>query len=138
MQTKRVAVIAIAKLIPGAWHLKTTTHWDSGVKVYERSHWCWHPHQAVNIDPATQLSNGTKIQDLNDLKRYLLTEKESDFRRAVVKKVMSYGLGRYLEFADRPAIDSVCENLQETRRQVPGFDRTDCAVRAFFQQMKPR
>ena len=71
------------------------------------------PHQAVNIDPATQLSNGTKIQDLNDLKRYLLTEKESDFRRAVVKKVMSYGLGRYLEFADRPAIDSVCENLKK-------------------------
>ncbi|MCP4945775.1 MAG: DUF1592 domain-containing protein [Planctomycetaceae bacterium] len=71
------------------------------------------PHQAVNIDPATRLSNGTKIEDLNDLKRYLLTEKESEFRRAVVNKVMSYGLGRYLEFADRPAIDSVCEKLQK-------------------------
>ena len=71
------------------------------------------PHQAVNIDPATRLSNGTKIEDLNDLKRYLLTEKESEFRRAVVNKVMSYGLGRYLEFADRPAIDSVCEKMQK-------------------------
>ena len=72
------------------------------------------PHQNVNIDPSTQLSNGTNISNLNDLKHYLLTEKETQFRRAVVRKTMSYGLGRYLEFADRPAVDSICETMQES------------------------
>ncbi len=71
------------------------------------------PHQAVTIDPSTQLSNGIKIGNLNNLKHYLLTEKESEFRRTVVRKVMSYGLGRYLEFADRAAVDSICETLQK-------------------------
>ena len=71
------------------------------------------PHQNVNIDPSTRLSNGTTIENLDDLKQYLLTEKQSQFRRAVVRKVMSYGLGRYLEFADRPAVASICETLQK-------------------------
>ncbi|MGB0596103.1 MAG: DUF1592 domain-containing protein [Rubripirellula sp.] len=72
------------------------------------------PHQKVNIDPSTRLRNGTSIENLNDLQNYLLNQKQSQFRQAVVRKVMSYSLGRYLEFADRPAIDSVCETLEES------------------------
>ena len=72
------------------------------------------PHQNVNIDASTRLSNGTNISNLNDLKHYLLTEKETEFRRAVVRKAMSYGLGRYLEFADRPAVNSICETMRES------------------------
>lgn len=69
-------------------------------------------HQAVNIDSSTQLKNGKRIQDLNDLKNYILTEKKPQFRRAVVRKVMAYSLGRYLEFSDRSTIDSICETVE--------------------------
>lgn len=72
------------------------------------------PHQNVNIDPSTRLSNGTNIRNLDDLKRYLLSKRESQFRRAVVRKVMSYGLGRYLEFADRSAVDSICKQVERS------------------------
>lgn len=71
------------------------------------------PHQKVNIDPATQLKNGRTIQNLNDLKSYILTDKRQEFRRAVVQKVMAYGLGRYLEFSDRAAVDSICQAVEE-------------------------
>lgn len=69
------------------------------------------PHQEVEIDPRTQLTNGKSIDNLDSLKQYLLTEKKEPFRRAVVSKVMSYALGRYVEFSDRKDIDLVCENL---------------------------
>lgn len=69
-------------------------------------------HQAVNIDPSTQLKNGKQIQNLDDLKSYILTEKKSQFRRAVVRKVMAYSFGRYLEFSDRSAVDSICETVE--------------------------
>lgn len=69
-------------------------------------------HQAVNIDPSTQLKNGKQLQNLDDLKDYILTEKKSQFRRAVVRKVMAYSLGRYLEFSDRSAVDSICESVE--------------------------
>lgn len=71
------------------------------------------PHQHVAIDPSTQLKNGDSIKDLDDLKAYILTEKKSQFRRAIVRKVMSYSLGRYLEFSDRSAVDSICEAVEK-------------------------
>ena len=70
-------------------------------------------HQLVNIDPSTQLRNGREIEDLDDLKQYILTEKKSQFERAVVNKVMAYSLGRYLDFSDRSAVDSICEVLEK-------------------------
>ncbi|MFT5469044.1 MAG: hypothetical protein ACI8UO_004158 [Verrucomicrobiales bacterium] len=51
--------------------------------------------------------------DLDDLKSYILTEKEPQFRRAIVQKVLAYSLGRYLEFADRAAVDSICEAVED-------------------------
>ena len=71
------------------------------------------PHQNVTIDPSTELKNGRKIKNLDDLKIYILTEKKPQFRRAIVRKVLSYSLGRYLEFSDRSAVDSICENLEQ-------------------------
>ena len=70
-------------------------------------------HQSVSIDPSTQLRNGKKIQHLDDLKNYILTDKKPQFRRAVVRKVMAYSLGRYLEFSDRSTVDSICESLAD-------------------------
>lgn len=70
-------------------------------------------HQAVHIDPSTELKDGTKIANLDDLKRYLLTDKKAQFRKAMVSKVMAYGLGRYLDFSDRPAVESICDILEK-------------------------
>lgn len=70
-------------------------------------------HQIVHIDPSTELKNGKKIADLEELKRYLLTEKKAQFREALVRKVMAYGLGRYLDFSDRAAVMSICSTLED-------------------------
>ena len=69
-------------------------------------------HQVVHIDPTTELQNGKKISDLDDLKHYLLTDKKEQFREALVRKVMGYGLGRYLDFSDRDAVASICNTLK--------------------------
>jgi hypothetical protein len=71
------------------------------------------PHQNVRINPSTKLKNGTAIQSLDDLKDYILSDKKPQFRKAVVRKVMAYGLGRYLEFSDRSAIDSICKTVDK-------------------------
>lgn len=71
------------------------------------------PHQNVLIEPSTQLKNGKSIRNLDDLKSYILTEKKPQFRKAIVRKVMAYGLGRYLEFSDRSTVDSICKSVQE-------------------------
>lgn len=73
------------------------------------------PHQNVTVDPKTELKNGKTIQNLEDLKQYILTEKRDQFRRAVVRKVMAYSLGRYLQFSDRSAVDSICETVEKEK-----------------------
>jgi hypothetical protein len=70
-------------------------------------------HQNVNIDSSTRLKNGKTIRHLEDLKNYILTDKKPQFRKAVVRKVMSYGLGRYLELTDRPAVDAICKAVEK-------------------------
>ena len=70
------------------------------------------PHQRVHVDASTQLKNGKQIKNLDDLKHYMLTDKRGQFRRAVVRKVMAYSLGRYLEFSDRAAVDTICESVE--------------------------
>ena len=71
------------------------------------------PHQQVEIDPVTQLGNGVKFNGLDDLKTYILNERKTQFRRAIARKVLSYALGRYLEFTDRGAVDSICEAMKK-------------------------
>ena len=71
------------------------------------------PHQSVEIDPRTELPNGKNVDDLDALKAYLLNEKKGQFRRAMVRKVMAYALGRYLEFADRSDEDRICDSVRD-------------------------
>ena len=69
-------------------------------------------HQLVTIDPSTQLKNGRQIRHLDDLKQYILTDKKAEFRRALVRKVMGFALGRHLEFSDRASVDAICKTVE--------------------------
>jgi hypothetical protein len=60
-----------------------------------------------DVDPQTTLADGTRIPDLNALKRYLLETKKDQFTETVVRKVMAYALGRYLDFTDTDSVKAI-------------------------------
>lgn len=64
-------------------------------------------HKNVHSDPTTQLKNGRKIQNLDDLKNYILGEKREQFTKAVINKTLAYALGRYIEFSDQETINKI-------------------------------
>ena len=70
-------------------------------------------HKNVHSDPTTQLKNGRKIENLDDLKNYILVEKKDQFTKAVINKVLSYGLGRYIEFTDQETINKILANVKK-------------------------
>ena len=70
-------------------------------------------HKNVHSDPTTQLKNGRKIQNLDDLKSYILTEKRDQFTKAVVNKVLAYALGRYIEFTDQETINKILAQVKK-------------------------
>jgi len=59
-----------------------------------------------NIDASGTLPDGRKINGMGDLKKALLADKEN-FARHVTEKMLTYALGRGLEYYDKRAIDRI-------------------------------
>lgn len=60
-----------------------------------------------SVDPQTTLADGTDIPNLDALKAYLLEHKRDQFSETVVRKVMGYALGRYLDFTDTETVNAL-------------------------------
>ena len=67
----------------------------------------------TSVDAASVLPNGAEIADFNELKRYLIEERDEWFARAVVKRLTAYALGRSLDLGDRAGVESLTEKFVE-------------------------
>lgn len=65
------------------------------------------------IDPSGELPGGRKFQGPQELKKILLEKKEL-FARCVVEKMLTYALGRGLDYYDKPAVDQVTAALAKS------------------------
>ncbi len=61
------------------------------------------------VDPAGQLADGTRVDGPIALRRAMMRQPEM-FVRTVADKLMTYGLGRGLEYSDRPLVRTVARN----------------------------
>ena len=64
------------------------------------------------IDAASTLPDGTKIDGVEEMKRYILEERHEQFGRSLVEHLMAYGLGRDIKFADQAEVNDIIENIQ--------------------------
>lgn len=64
------------------------------------------------IDSLTELPSGTKISGLKDLREELVRSNSDYFRRALIRKMMAYALGRTLTPNDTAAADAVLPRLR--------------------------
>ncbi len=59
------------------------------------------------VDATSELFNRQTLAGIDGLKRYLLTDRQDQFARAMVHKLTAYSLGRPLTFGDRADIDNL-------------------------------
>ena len=59
------------------------------------------------VDATSELFNRQTLAGMDGLKRYLLTDRQDQFARAMVHKLTAYGLGRPLTFGDRAEIENM-------------------------------
>jgi mono/diheme cytochrome c family protein len=64
------------------------------------------------IDSTGELPNGQKFQGPNELKAILKGKKEL-FSRCLTEKMLTYAIGRGVEFYDKPAIDGILAALEK-------------------------
>ena len=65
------------------------------------------------VDATSQLFNKQTLDGMEGLKRYLLTDRQDQFARAMVHKMTAYALGRPLSFADRAEIDNLTSQFRK-------------------------
>jgi hypothetical protein len=65
------------------------------------------------IDPAGELATGEKFNGVRDLKQALIDKHRMEFYRTITEKLMTYVLGRGVEYYDTPTVDAIVERLDK-------------------------
>ena len=64
------------------------------------------------VEASTVTSNGTKISDIQEYKKYLMKNKHM-FAKCITEKFLSYATGREMTYLERGEIDKIAKKLQK-------------------------
>jgi hypothetical protein len=64
------------------------------------------------IDASGTLLTGEEFKEIRDLKTILIENHRSDFYRCLAEKLLTYSLGRGLEYYDEHTLDQIVEQLE--------------------------
>jgi hypothetical protein len=64
------------------------------------------------IETPGELMTGESFADIRELKRILATNHRADFHRCLTEKLLTYALGRGLEYYDIESIDQIVDRLE--------------------------
>ena len=72
----------------------------------------------MEVDASAKLPDGHKIQGIGGLKSYLREHRRKQFARAFVSKVLTYALGRSLEFSDETLVSNLTNQFLKNNLRV--------------------
>lgn len=64
------------------------------------------------IDTSGELVDGRKFHGVDELRKVLVEDHRSDFHRSVASKLLTYALGRGLDWYDKPALDRIVADTE--------------------------
>ncbi len=73
------------------------------------------------IAPAGKLITGETFNDVRELKHLLVTKRKSDFYRCFTEKLLTYALGRGLEYYDVETVDQIVDRLHKEEGRFSGL-----------------
>lgn len=71
-----------------------------------------------SIDASGQLASGERFSDVRTLKQLLAGPRRADFYRCMAEKLLTYALGRGLEFYDVETVDAIADRLERERGRI--------------------
>jgi hypothetical protein len=69
---------------------------------------------SLPIDATGTLSTGESFQNIAELKHILVTNHRQEFYRTLTEKLLTYAVGRGMEYYDVPTIDKIVDRLDQT------------------------
>jgi hypothetical protein len=89
------------------------------------------------IDASGTLLTGEEFDGIRQLKRILAEEHRLDFYRCLTEKLLTYSLGRGLEYYDEHAVDQVVEQLEQEKGKFSVLVRGIIESAPFQRQRRP-
>lgn len=65
----------------------------------------------IKVDASGELPSGERFENSAEF-RLLISERSDEFTRCLAEKLLTYALGRELEYGDREVIDAMVTNLE--------------------------
>jgi len=69
----------------------------------------WLP-DADKLDTSGQLITGEPFADINELSQRIATDRRTDFLRCLTEKMLTFAIGRGIEYYDAPAVDAIVQS----------------------------
>jgi hypothetical protein len=96
----------------------------------------WREHEDGHvIDAGTQLTDGTELASPTDLRRALLS-RSSAFQTALTERLMTYALGRELDYHDAPAVRNIIRAAEPQGMTLPALIQAIVASDTFQKRVK--
>ncbi|MFT4692741.1 MAG: hypothetical protein ACI9OD_004980 [Limisphaerales bacterium] len=83
------------------------------------------------MDARGKLPDGHEVNGIAELRDYLLEHREEQFARALVAKLLTYSLGRTLEFSDENTIESLTRSFVKDELRLRNLIQAIVASKAF-------
>ncbi len=85
----------------------------------------------VKVDAATRIPNGPEVTGMRELKDYLLHDRKEEVAENVIRRLLTYGLGRPLTYHDRYAVEALLEQSAQNDHRLQGMILTICCSELF-------
>jgi mono/diheme cytochrome c family protein len=66
------------------------------------------------IDPSGKLATGEEFSNIQELKHLLVKDHAEDFYRTLTQKLLTYGLGRGLDYYDVETVDQIVDRIEKS------------------------
>jgi hypothetical protein len=94
----------------------------------------WRGHEADALDTSGRLVTGETFADARELAEVIAGPRRRDFHRCLAEKLLTYALGRGLEYFDAPAVDRIVEEMERDGGGVGSLVHAVCRSVPFRMQ----
>ncbi len=83
------------------------------------------------VDAAARVPNGPQVAGMRDLKDYLLKDRGEDVAENVIRRLLTYGIGRTLTYHDRYAVEGLLKQSRQSEHRFQDMILTICRSELF-------
>ena len=86
----------------------------------------------MSVDASDRLPNGPVIDGVSELKRYLLEYRHDDIANNVTRRLLSYSLGRELQYRDRFVVEQLLRDTAANGYKLQDLIVSICQTDVFL------